>query len=178
MTTVRLLSLVLVSVALADAGDGAVVQVSTLSRDGRVYVSCTTDSALLTDLDEAIQSGLMTTVTYEVELRRPVTIWFDRTIASATVSAAVQHDTLTGRYQLTRSVDGRLEQSEVSETRPAITRFMTVFDRLALFRTAELEPNVEDEVRVRVRTRPRVTWFFWPWDRGSASGFVRFTFIP
>jgi hypothetical protein len=29
-----------------------------------------------------------------------------------------------------------------------------------------------------VRTRPRVTFFFWPWGRDAASGIARFTFIP
>jgi len=50
------------------------------------------------------------------------------------------------------------------------------FDNLT--RTATLEANGEDDVRVRGHTRPNNSWFFWPWDRGSASGFVRFTFIP
>jgi hypothetical protein len=56
--------------------------------------------------------------------------------------------------------------------------FVMAFDRLPLFTTANLDPNVEYYVRVRVRTRPRVTWFFWPWDRAAATGFARFTFIP
>ncbi|MCX6552817.1 MAG: DUF4390 domain-containing protein [Acidobacteria bacterium] len=177
MTSLRLLAIVLAAVAL-DAGTSGEVQVSTLVRDGRVYVSSTLTDGVIEELDEAIQSGLTTTFTYETELRRPVSIWFDRVLATATVSAAVQFDTLTGRYQLSRSVDGRIEDSKVSDDKAAVKRFVTAFERLPLFGTADLEPNVEYYVRVRVRTRPRVTWFFWPWDRGSATGFARFTFIP
>jgi hypothetical protein len=130
------------------------------------------------DLDEPIQAGLSTTITYDAELREEVGIWFDRTIAAATVSASVQYDTLTRRYQLSRSVDGRLADSKVSEDRSDVKRFALGFDRLPLFSTGDLAPNGEYYVRVRVRTRPRVTFFFWPWGRDAASGMARFTFIP
>jgi hypothetical protein len=173
----RLLAIVLCSF-LAGADGGRGVEVGAVARDGRVYVSSTAADALMRDLDEAIQAGLATTITYEADLREEVGIWFDRTIASATVSATVQYDTLTRRYQLSRSVDGRLADSRVSEDKADVKRFALGFDRLPLFSTGELEPNAEYYVRVRVRTRPRVTFFFWPWGRDAASGVARFTFIP
>jgi hypothetical protein len=163
---------------LAESGGDRAVDVGAVARDGRVYVSSTVSDGLMQDLDEAIQSGLATTITYEAELRRPVGIWFDRTIATATVAASVQYDTLTRRYQLSRSVDGRLDDSKVSEDKADVKRFALGFDRLPLFSAADLEPNAEYYVRVRVRTRPRVTFFFWPWGRDAASGIARFTFIP
>jgi hypothetical protein len=132
----------------------------------------------MTDVDEAIQSGLATTIIFEADLRRSVSVWMDRTLASSTVTAAVQRDTLTGRYQISRSIDGRLEDSRVTDDKTAMRHFVMAFDRLPLFTAADLEPNVEYYVRVRVRTRPRVAWFFWPWDRPAATGFARFTFIP
>jgi hypothetical protein len=163
---------------LAGAGGERGVEVGAVARDGRVYVSSTAADALMSDLEEAIQAGLATTITYEADLREEVGIWFDRTIASAIVSASVQYDTLTRRYQLSRSVDGRLADSRVSDDKVDVKRFVLGFDRLPLFSTGELEPNAEYYVRVRVRTRPRVTFFFWPWGRDAASGIARFTFIP
>ena len=177
MTSVRLLALVL-AVFMLEAGDPRGVEVGVVARDGRVYVSSTVKDGLMDDLEDAIQSGLTATIAYEAELRRPVSIWFDRTIGAATVSISVQHDTLTRRYQLSRSVDGRLDDSRVSEDRGEVKRFVTAFDRLPLFNTTDLEPNAEYYVRVRVRTRPRVTWFFLPWGRDTATGLARFTFIP
>ena len=174
---VRLLAILLASVML-EPGEVGGLQVTTVAREGRVLVSCVLTDGLMDDLDKTILSGLTTTFTYETDLRRPVSIWLDRTIASTTVSAEVQFDTLTRRYQLNRSVDGRLEDSRVSDDKAAVKRFVTGFERLPLFSTGDLEPNVEYHVRVRVRIRPRVTWFFWPWDRGTATGFARFTFIP
>jgi len=173
----RLLAIVLCAL-LAEPGGDRAVEVGAVARDGRVYVSSTASDGLMRDLEEPIQAGLSATITYEAELRQEVGIWFDRTIASATVVASVQYDTLTRRYQLSRSVDGRLAESKVSEDKADVKRFALGFDRLPLFSTGELEPNAEYYVRVRVRTRPRVTFFFWPWGRDAASGTARFTFIP
>jgi hypothetical protein len=173
----RLLALVLGALML-DGGGAPRVDVGAVARDGRVYVSSTVGDGLMDGLADVVQSGLTATITYEAELRRPVSIWFDRTIGTATVAASVQHDTLTRRYQLSRSVDGRLDDSKVSEDRADAERFIRGFDRLPLFSTADLEPNTEYYVRVRVRTRPRQTWFFLPWGRDAANGLARFTFIP
>ena len=175
--TGRLLAIVLLA-WLAEPGGDRAVEVGAVARDGRVHVSAAASDGLMGDLDEPIQAGVATTITYEADLREEVGIWFDRTLASATVTAGVQYDTLTRRYQLTRSVDGRIDDSRVSEDRAEVKRFVLGFDRLPLFNAAELEPNAEYYVRVRVRTRPRVTFFFWPWGRDAASGMARFTFIP
>jgi hypothetical protein len=173
----RLLAIVLCAF-LADSGGDRGVEVGAVARDGRVYVSSTVADGLMRDLEEPIQAGLPTTITQEAELRQEVGIWFDRTIASATVTATIQYDTLTRRYQLSRSVDGRLDASRVCEDKAEVQRFALGFDRLPLFSTGALAPNGEYYVRVRVRTRPRVTFFFWPWGRDAASGSARFTFIP
>lgn len=173
----RLLAIVLCAF-LADSGGDRTVNVAAVVRDGRVFVSSTVADGLMRDLEEPIQAGLSTTITHEAELRQEVGIWFDRTIASATVSASIQYDTLTRRYQLSRSVDGRLDDSRVCEDKADVQRFALGFDRLPLFSTGALQPNGEYYVRIRVRTRPRVTFFFWPWGRDAASGTARFTFIP
>jgi len=177
MTAGRLWVIVLALALAEGAAPSRSVEVSTSAREGRVFVSCSFQAAETDDLDEAIHAGLASSITYEVDLRRPVG-WFERTLASATVTASVQHDTLTGRYQLTRAVDGRIEETLVSDDLAVTKRFLTQFTRLALFSTGDLEPNVEYSVRVRVKTRPQKNWFFWPWDRTTASGTARFTFIP
>lgn len=176
MTVFRILALVLAVAAVPPAGDGN-LQVATLVRDAHVLVSWTFANGALDQFTEAIDSGLTTTFIYDVELRRKVSAWFDTTVGTAAVSMSVRKDNLTGRYQLTRSIDGRTDDSRVSDGGADVRAYMTVADRLALFPTTVLEANAEYTIRVRVRTRPRVTWFFWPWDRGAATGLARFTFI-
>jgi hypothetical protein len=177
MTSGRLFAIVLVLLALDGADAPRALEVSAVAGDGRVYVSCSFAASTLDELGGAIHAGLTTSITYDVDLRRPFW-WFSRTVASSTVVASVQHDTLTGRYQLTRTIDSRNEDSLVTDDQDAVKKFMTMFAKLPLFSSAELEANVEYVVRLRIRTRPRVTWFVWPWESSAATGTARFTFIP
>jgi hypothetical protein len=183
MTRVTLLSLLVCSMLTAvplRAADppSDVVRVTPLARDGQVYVSFELDGGLTDEMRETIQSGLPTALVYEFELRRNVPLWIDRTLATATVSASVQYDNLTRRHQLSRSIDGRVEAAQVTEDQGEVERWLTTFNRLALFTTADLEPNAEYYVRVRAHARPKSTWSMLPWDRGGAWGHARFTFIP
>jgi len=176
--TVRLLALALSVLGSAvDAGMADEIKVVSLVRDQRVYVSFTMASGLTGDLRAAIHSGLPTTISYDVDLRREVAGWIDKTLQSATLSAIVQYDNLTRRYRLSRTVDGRGEEPTVTDDEEVVRRWLTTFERLPLFTTDRLETNVEYYVRVRARPRPWTAWFFWPWDRGSASGIHKFTYL-
>ena len=116
----------------------------------------------------AIRSGLAATIAYEIELRRAGTLWFDRTIATATVTATARYDNLTRQHQLSRTVDGRGEEPRLTEDEAQVREWMTVFKQLPVFDTRQLEANAEYCVRVRARTRPRVNWLlFWPWEHGA-----------
>ena len=77
------------------ASAAEIVRVSTLSRDGRLLVSFEMADGYTVAIHEAVLSGLPTTFSYAVELRRTTAFWFDRTVASAAVSVSVQYDNLT-----------------------------------------------------------------------------------
>ncbi len=124
---------------------------------------------------DAIQSGLATSFSYDVELRRGAT-FFDRTVAAVSITATVHFDNLTRRYQMSRSLDGRVEDARPTDDEQAVRGWMTHFERVPLSATAALEANVEYYVRVRAHTRPHSGWFFWPWG-GIALGQAKFTFI-
>ncbi len=172
-----LASLVAAGVAL-HAADLPDLSVTPLARDGQVLVTFELSDGLTADVRDAIQSGLATTFSYELELRRGTSTWFDRTLAAVTITATVRFDNLTRRYQLSRSVDGRVEDAKPTEDLDAVRRWMTRFDLVPLSRTSTLEANGEYYVRVRAHARPRNTWFPWPWDRGAVFGRAKFTFLP
>ena len=155
------------------------LRVTSLAKDGQILVSFSLANGLTRERRQAIDSGLPATITYVVELRRPEALWFDGTIASATVTATVRFDNLTRQHQLSRTVDGRGEEPRVSEDEDEVRHWLTEFDRLPLFTTAALEANAVYYVRVRAHARPRVSGlFFWPWGRGGKTGYApRFTFI-
>ncbi len=157
---------------------GQTIQVMPVAREGRVYVSFRLSDGFTDEVADAIHSGLTLTFNYDVDLKRSAAVWFDRTIASATVSASVKYDTLTRKYSVTRAYDGRIESADTTENEDSVRGWLTNFDRLPLFSTAGLEVNAEYYLRVRARTSPRAVLFFWPWDRHDVAGMTKFTFIP
>jgi hypothetical protein len=169
----------LIAAAGATLAAAQTIQVTPLTREGRIFVSFKLAEGFTDDIADAIHSGLTTTFTYEVELKRSAAMWIDRTIASATVSASCKYDTLRRKYSITRAYDGRIESAETTDSEETAREWLTSFDRLPLFTTVGLEANAEYYLRVRARASPRTAlWFVLPWDRHDVAGMARFTFIP
>jgi hypothetical protein len=167
-----LVALVVSSTVLRAA---AALRVTPLVRDDRLLISFELSGGLPEELRPAIEGGLRTTFVYLVELKLEVPVWVDPTIGSAVVAHSVQFDTLWRRYQLVRTVDGRVDAAEVTDDPARVERWLTTLDRLPLFPTRLLEPNRDYYVRIRLRTRPP-TAFPWPWASGP-SGQAKFTFV-
>lgn len=172
-------SIVLLTVVLAA---GAVVRaaesltITPIVRDKTVVVSFELGDAYSEAIREAIASGLRTTFTYEVELRTVVPAWLDRTIATTVVSASDQYDNLTRMHHLSRTVDGRTEETTVTADEEVVRAWLTHWSRLALCDTGKLDQTREYYVRVSARARPRsaslVGW------ASAVTGRAIFTFIP
>jgi hypothetical protein len=167
---------VLALVATVAAGQS--LQVTPLTRDGRVLVSYRLADAFNEQVRSAIHSGLAITFVYDVELKRSSSLWLDATIGEARVSASVRYDNLTRRYHLTRTLDGRIEGADTVEKEDDVYKRLTEFEKLALFSSSGLEPNSEYYLRVRAHITPRNASFVWPWKSHDVSGLAKFTFIP
>lgn len=159
--------------ALADPA----VRVETTLHDGQVLVSFEVTDAVSDGVRAAIQSGLPTTFAYDVTLRQISAWWFDRTLASARVSAVVRYDNLTRRYQITFIEDGRVEQVRTTDDEATAFQWMTRFQARRLS-THRLVAAGEYHVRVQAQTRPRLLDWVWPWASGTALGSVSFRFRP
>ena len=151
------------------------IRVVPLLRNDQVLISFELENGFTEDVREAVYSGLRTTFTYNVELRVEVPAWVDRTIATAVVTTSVEYDNLTRRHSVFRMLDGRIEETRVTEDEAVVRQWLTQLDKLPLFRTSQLEPNREYYVRVRAYARPR-SGSLWPWASGP-SGQSTFTFI-
>ena len=171
-------ALVLLLAAAAAPLAQSAIHVTPLLRDGRVHVSFTLADAFDNEeIRAAIHSGMTITFVYDVELRRSAPLWMDRTLDAATISAGVQFDNLARRYHLTLYIDGRLEDTDVKEREEQVRRWLTEFQRLNLFSSSRLEPNIEYYVRVRARTTPRNTSFVFPWRGADIAGLAKFTYL-
>ena len=176
------LLLLLVALVTPPAGQisasGQTLEVVPLPKDGEVLVSFKLEEAITDDSRAAIQSGLTIRFVYNVDLRRSSAAWFDRTIASAVVTATVKYDTLTRIYHISRTLDGRTEFADTTPKEDVAWATLTRdFARLSLFRGTPLEPNAEYYVRVRANASPRGSAFVWPWQGDHAMGFAKFTFV-
>jgi len=162
------------SVASLYAAEG--LRIVPLVRDDSVLVSFELTDGYTEAVRDAVKSGLKTTFTYTVELRQDVPAWVDRTIATSIVTISVQYDNLTRRAMLVRTVDAHVDSTETTEDDAVIRQWMTMFQKMPLFRTAELEPNREYYVRVGATARPTNGSMLWPWGSGI-SGITKFTFL-
>ena len=153
------------------------IRIVPLIRDGHVLISFQMNDGFTDEVRAAIQSGLKTTFTYDIDLRTEVAAWIDRRIAATVVSTSVQYDNLTRRHTVVRTLDGRVQAAQVTDNVDQVRQWVTTLERLPLFRSAGLEPNREYYVRVRAEVRPRQASFLWPWGSGSSAQ-AKFTFIP
>lgn len=147
-----------------------------LVRDDRVLVTFELADGFTDDVRAAILSGLKTTFTYTVDLRLDVPVWTDRTIGSAVVANSVAYDNLTRRHTIVRMIDGRMDQSLVTEDEGTVKAWMTSFKQLPLFRTMMLLPNRDYYVRVNAVARPTNGSILWPWGAGTSAQ-AKFTFL-
>lgn len=170
----RVACAVLLAVATLRA---AGVRVTPLIAEGQVFASFTAADSYSDEVREAVQSGLQTSLSYVVDLRQSSMLWFDRTLASSTVAAAVKFDPLTGTYQVSKVADGQVVWSDRTTKEDDVRKWATEFERVRLSDGAGLEPNGEYYVQVRVRTAPRRSFSLWPFGRDDAAGRADFTFI-
>jgi hypothetical protein len=166
--------LVIGSPALAQTSSG--FRVIPIVREDKICVTFDLASGFTEDVRAAIQSGLRTTFTYDVELRLDVPGWVDRTIGTSTVTATVEYNNLLRRYSLTRVVDGRTDDQEQADSETKVRTWMTSLKTLPLFDTRILEPNRDYYVRVRATARPSNGSILWPFGSGT-SAMAKFTFI-
>ena len=158
---------------LAAAADLRIVP---LVRDDQVLVTFELADGFTDEVRAAIRSGLKTTFTYTVDLRLEVPVWVDRTIATTVVTNSVEYDNLTRLNTVVRTVDGRVDTTQITGEEAVVRQLMTSFQRLPLFRTSVLEPNREYYVRIGATARPSNGAFLWPWGSGT-SGQAKFTFV-
>jgi hypothetical protein len=147
-----------------------------LTGDDAVTVSVELSDGYTDEVRQAIASGLRTTFTYTIDLRMLVPGWVDRTVATATVSLSDQYDNLTRRHTLSRIIDGRIDDTVVTDDDAVVRQWLTTLNRLPIVRTNRLDASRDYYVRISAQARPR---------GGSLLGFAsavtgqaKFTFIP
>jgi hypothetical protein len=163
-------ALALVFGAVLAAVGNAEIEVQPVVTDGHVTASFAAPSCFTDDARAVLRSGLILTFTFTVDLRRPSAVWFDHTVATATVASSAKYDNLTGNYQVSKLEDTRVVWSERTQDDAQVRDWMTTFDRIALTSAETLQPSGDYYVRVRLQATPKRNFSLWPFGGDDASG--------
>ena len=117
----------------------------------------------------AIDSGLKTTFTYNVDLRLDPPGWFDRTVGTAIITNSVAFDNLQRKHTLERTVNGRAQEPLVTTDPARVREWMTSAKDVPLFSTRLLLRNREYYVRVSASARPSYGSALWPFGSGTSA---------
>jgi hypothetical protein len=146
--------------------------------DGSYLVDFNLVGAFGEDVQEQIDAGLPVTFRFRVEVLRKRALW-DHTLLEQELDVTVNFDSLTKQYRLTRTVDGTLVDSMVSEKTEEMQRWMTEV------RAWKLDPLPGDKplegqlfVRARGRLSPGFVLFFFPYTSGTGWARVPLPPIP
>lgn len=167
-------AVVLAGGAIAHAAQ--TLRIIPIVRDNQVLVTFEVADGYTDDVRDAISSGLRTTFSYDVELRMVAHGWVDPRIATAVISTSDRFDNLTRRHTLTRTVDGREQDSITTEDEATVRQWLTMIDKVAICRTSKLEANRDYYVRISARVVPDHSSML-GWS-SALVGRTPFTFIP
>jgi uncharacterized protein DUF4390 len=165
--------------SLTWSASGEVTVTPVVKDETHVFASFSAAPAFDDDVRKIVQSGLLLTFTYTIDLSRPSTVWFDHRLCGTSVGASVTFNSLTAKYQVQKLREGRVVRSELVDKEADVRDWMTVFDQVPLESCEALEPNADYYVRVRLRSSPRSTFSLWPpfFGRDDASGRKDFTYV-
>lgn len=182
MSTVRTNKWLCVWCAAAVFAAGAIAHAAQTLRivpivhGNQVLVSFEVADGYTSDVRDAISSGLRTTFSYDVELRMVARMWVDPIVATAIVGTSDRFDNLTRQHTLTRTIDGREQESITTENEGTVRQWLTTLEKLPICRTTKLDSNRDYYVQVSARVLPYHTSML-GWT-SAIVGRSPFTFIP
>jgi hypothetical protein len=167
-------AVVLAAGAIAHAAQ--TLRIVPIVHDNQVLVSFEVADGYTSDVRDAISSGLRTTFSYDVQLRMKTLMWVDPVVATAVIGTSDRYDNLTRRHTLTRTVDGREQETVTTESEATVRKWLTTLEKLPICRTTKLDANREYYVQVSARVVPYHTSML-GWT-SAIVGRSPFTFIP
>jgi hypothetical protein len=135
-----------------------------VASQGRVAVRYTLDGAFRNpEMVEALQSGLPTSFTYNIEIYRARPYWFNEDVARSHIEVICTFNSVTREYLLNYRRDRKLVRSETFSDLAPLVKRMTAIDEPALFEIGKRKPY---KLRVRVKADLMRGWLMYviPWE--------------
>ena len=143
----------------------AVARISDLRTvlDGeQVLASFTLSGGIDGRLARRIDSGLPTSITYEIELHKDRKRWYDNRLDRSTLEVMAVHDAVARTYNVHFRLDGELIESRTVRDREALVAAMTRVERAPVFTLGSGTPRGRLLIKVRAELGSRTILSFIP----------------
>ena len=142
----------------------AIENLAATAVQGKVSVRFTLEGAFRNEeMVEALQSGLPTSFTYNIEIYRDRPHWFNEDVGRSHVEVICTFNSVTREYLLNYRRDRRLVRSETLTDLAALVRRMTNIEEPDLFDIGQRKPY---KLKVRVKADLMRGWLMYviPWE--------------
>jgi hypothetical protein len=148
---------------LASEVRGAEISDLQATLDGnRVLASFTLSGGLDGRLAQRIDSGLPTSILFEIELHKDRKRWYDNRLDRSTLEVVAVHDAVARTYSVHLKLDGELIESRTVRDREALAAAMTRIERTPVFTLGRRTPRGRLLVKVRAELGARTILSFIP----------------
>jgi uncharacterized protein DUF4390 len=148
-----------VSQALADA---KISEIKVTLDGERVLASFALQDAFDHRLSERVDSGLPTSILYQIELDRDRKRWWDQKLQDVTLEVVAMYDAVARSYTVHYKLNDKLIESKTLRDRQALQDAMTVIDRLPVFEVDSLPKQGRALLKIQAETGSRTLLSFIP----------------
>ncbi len=148
-----------VSQALADA---KISEIKVTLDGERVLASFALQDAFDRRLSERVDSGLPTSILYQIELDRDRKRWWDQKLRDVTLEVVAMYDAVARSYTVHYKLNDKLIESKTLRDRQALQEAMTVIDRLPVFEVANIPREGRSLLKIQAETGSRTLLSFIP----------------
>lgn len=164
MARISFAVLIFLAATGASAGEARIENLSAISIGGKVSLHFALADAFGNgEMVQALQSGLPTSFTYEIEIFRDRPNWFDESLGRSRIEVIGTLNSVTREYLLNYRRDRKLVRSETLSDLTTLESRMTAIDERDLFDIGRRRPY---KIKVRVRADLMRSWRFYvvPWE--------------
>jgi len=152
----------LVLAASAAADDPRIQGLHVAVEGDRVLASFVLQNAFDRRLSSRLESGLPTSILYQLELHRDRKRWYDRRLQENTLEVVAVYDAVARTYNVHYKLDGELIESRTVRNRQEVQEAMTRLGPLPVFSLEKVRERRRILVKVRAELGSRTFLSFIP----------------
>ena len=158
------LILIILPLPFGRGREAQIDQLRVALNDGILSVDFRVSGAFTEEVEEVIASGLPVTFHHILRAYRRRTAWVDQRFSEKVVTTSVTFDTLTKQYRVSRTVNGQMVDTLVTDKAEDMKNWMTVFEKIPLPSEDPVQTLDRLYVKVKSEIQSRFVFFFIPWD--------------